>query len=253
MSEEILMPLGRRVRALRTARALTIRELAEQAELSQRFVASVEAGKANISVVRLEHLGRALGTTAAGLLSEHLAVTPTLSMSRWVSLLGLRGAGKTAVGKRVALRLGVPFIELDQIVVERSGMELGSLFALHGNDYYRRLERTALEDVLSRAEAGIVATGGGLVTNHATYGLLKQRTTSVFLRARAEDHWNRVVEQGDARPMADRENAMDELRAILRARRALYEQADHVVDTSTLGLERSVDAVVRLAVELRND
>lgn len=251
MSVPLLVELGRRVRARRSALALTIRELAEQSELSQRFVASVEAGKANISVVRLEQMARALGTSPAALLADD--VSPVASSAgkhqRLVALLGLRGAGKTAIGRRAAARLELPFIELDALVVERSGMELDSLFALHGNDYYRRLENGALSQLLEQPRGAILATGGGLVTHHKTYELLRQHATTVFLRASAEDHWNRVLGQGDARPMADREDAMAELRAILRARRALYEQADHVVDTSALGLEKSVDAVVRIARE----
>lgn len=251
MSVPLLADLGRRVRARRSALALTIRELAEQSELSQRFVASVEAGKANISVVRLDQMARALGTSPAALLTDEVT-TVAASVGthlRLVALLGLRGAGKTAIGRRAAARLELPFIELDQLVVERSGMELDSLFALHGNDYYRRLENGALSQLLEHPHGAILATGGGLVTHHKTYGLLRQHATTVFLRASAEDHWNRVIGQGDARPMADREDAMSELRAILRARRALYEQADHIVDTSALGLEKSVDAVVRIARE----
>ncbi len=230
--------------------ALTIRELAESAALSERFVASVEAGKANISVLRLDQLAQALGTRPAVLLADDTPVAAaTGATQRLVALLGLRGAGKTAVGQRAAARLGIPFIELDQCVVERSGMELSELFALHGSDYYRRLESAALGQLLDEGRGGILATGGGIVTHHNTFSVLRARTTTVFLRATAEDHWNRVVAQGDVRPMADREDAMAELRAILRARRALYERAEHVLDTSVLGLERSVDAVVRIARE----
>jgi XRE family aerobic/anaerobic benzoate catabolism transcriptional regulator len=164
----------------------------------------------------------------------------------------LRGAGKSAVGQRVAARIGAPFVELDALIAERAGMSLEALFEMHGSDYYRRLERRELGRLLSQSSPsphGVLATGGSIVTSHATFGVLRAGTTTVWLRASAEDHWNRVVAQGDVRPMSSRSDAMDELRAILRARRALYEQADHVVDTSVLGLERSVDAVVRIARE----
>jgi XRE family aerobic/anaerobic benzoate catabolism transcriptional regulator len=153
------------------------------------------------------------------------------------------------LGKRVAARLDVRFVELDALIAGRAGMTLESIFALQGADYYRRLEREQLEQLLDEQQAGVLATGGGLVTNHAAFDRLRSATTTVFLEASADDHWNRVVAQGDARPMANRESAMTELKSILRARRALYEQAEHVIDTTALGLERSVDAVVRITRE----
>jgi len=225
-----------------------MRELAQKASVSQRFLVSLEAGKANISVVRLDDVARALGTTAADLLGDHLRPSKMLS-GGLVSLLGLRGAGKTAVGKRAAARLDVPFVELDGLIAERAGMSLEALFAMHGADYYRRLEERELEQLLAKPQIGILATGGSIVTNHATYARLRDGSTTVWLKATTEDHWNRVVAQGDVRPMADRSDAMAELGAILRARRALYERAEHIVDTSSLGLERAVDAIVRIARE----
>jgi XRE family aerobic/anaerobic benzoate catabolism transcriptional regulator len=128
-------------------------------------------------------------------------------------------------------------------------MSLAQLFELHGVAYYRRLEREELERLLGAADGGIVATGGGLVADHATYEVLRRAAVTVWLKAKPQDHWSRVVAQGDARPMANRSDAMNELRALARARRALYEQADHVVDTSALGLARAVDRVVRIARE----
>jgi XRE family aerobic/anaerobic benzoate catabolism transcriptional regulator len=138
-------------------------------------------------------------------------------------------------------------VELDSMVTERAGMSLESVFSLQGLDAYRRLEAEALRQLLARPDVGVVATGGSIVTHHDTMGVLRNRCVTVWLQATPEDHWNRVVAQGDVRPMANRDDAMHELRSILRARRALYEQASHAVDTSGLGLERSVDAVVRIA------
>jgi XRE family aerobic/anaerobic benzoate catabolism transcriptional regulator len=120
---------------------------------------------------------------------------------------------------------------------------------MHGVGYYQRLTREALEQVLAAGAPAIVATGGSLVTDHPTFDLLRGSAVTVWLKAKPQDHWSRVVAQGDARPMADRSSAMTELRALLRARRALYERAHHVVDTSALGLDRAVDRVVRIARE----
>src|SRR6185295_14077531 len=120
---------------------------------------------------------------------------------------------------------------------------------LHGGAYYRRLEREVLEALIASGASGVLATGGSLVTDHAAYERLCGAATTIWLKAKAQDHWSRVVAQGDARPMANRSGAMNELRALLRARRALYEKADHVVDTSALGLPRAIDRVVRIARE----
>ena len=244
----ILRRLAERIRGRRLALALTIKELAARAGVSQRFLVSVEAAKGNISVVKLDQVARALETTPATLLAEAHPIEAG-SRTGLVALLGLRGAGKSTIGAAAAERLATPFVELDAWVVERAGMELSNIFELHGQDYYRRLERRALDELVTTPRAAIVATGGSIVTSHESFALLRKHATTIWLRASPEDHWDRVVAQGDARPMANREGAMDELRSILRARRALYERADHVVDTSALGLERSISAVVKLARE----
>ncbi len=244
MRTDLLSRLGRSVRARRDALSMTRRALAEKAGVSERFLAQVEGGEGNISVVRLAMVADALETTGAALLAaaeEHETTTGV----GVVSLLGLRGAGKSAVGERLAKRLGIPFVELDARIEAAAGMKLATLFELHGTSSYRRLEREALRKVLAEFPTAVIATGGSVVTDDETFSLLKSRTTTVWLRARAEDHWSRVVAQGDARPMRDRANAMGELDAILRARAPLYAQARVVVDTSTLGLRGSVDAVVR--------
>jgi XRE family aerobic/anaerobic benzoate catabolism transcriptional regulator len=250
----ILERLAERVRARRKELALTLRELGEQAGLSERFLVLLEGGRANVSVTRLDDLARALGTTAAELIAD-AADGPRRdrrergvpSRAGLVALLGLRGAGKSSIGSAAARRLGVPFFELDELVAGRAGTSLGQVFEMQGSDYYRRLEREELERLVAGSPAGVVATGGSLPTDHATFELLRRSAVTIWLKARPQDHWSRVVAQGDARPMANRSGAMNELRALLRARRALYEQADHVVDTSALGLDRAVDRVVRIA------
>jgi XRE family transcriptional regulator, aerobic/anaerobic benzoate catabolism transcriptional regulator len=235
----LLETLGRRIRSLRAARGLTLKQLAERAELSARFLVQLESGTANVSVRKLATLARALRTTPAELLSGPggEADTPV------IALLGLRGAGKSTIGRRLARRLRVPFVELDRRVEEAAGLSLGEIFALHGQDYYRRLERDALELLLADDRPAVVAMGGGIVTSGDTYALLRRRACTVWLRAEAGDHWNRVVQQGDRRPMADNPEAMAELRRLLAERQPLYAEAAHVIDTSRLGVDDAVAAI----------
>jgi XRE family aerobic/anaerobic benzoate catabolism transcriptional regulator len=235
----LLSTLGRRARALRTAKQLTLREVAERSDLSARFLVQIESGVANVSVRKLAALARALGTTPADLLSGPGGEVGLPV----VALLGLRGAGKSAIGRRLARRLRAPFVELDRRVEEAAGLSLDEIFALHGQDYYRRLERDALEQVLAADRPVVLATGGGIVTSPDTYALLRRRALTVWLRADAEDHWNRVVQQGDRRPMADNPEAMAELRRLWAEREPLYAEADHVIDTSRLGVDEAAAAI----------
>jgi XRE family aerobic/anaerobic benzoate catabolism transcriptional regulator len=249
----LLEHLAARVRARRRELSLTLRELGEASGVSERFLVLLEGGRANVSVTKLDDIARALGTGAAELLSDRpLGPAPVREGARGrrlLALLGLRGAGKTTVGRAVAAQLGVPFVELDERVAERAGMSLGQIFELHGMAYYRRLEREELDRLAAAGEAAIVATGGGLVTEHATFEALRRTAVTVWLKAKPQDLWGRVVAQGDARPMANRSDAMDELRALLRARRALYERATHAVDTSALGLPAVIERVAKVARE----
>jgi XRE family aerobic/anaerobic benzoate catabolism transcriptional regulator len=233
--KDILSTLGTRVRERRTARGWTIRELAERSGVSVRFLVQLEAGRGNISVKRLADLALALDVPPAHLLE------PRPDEPRVIALLGLRGAGKTTIGKRLARRMRLPFVELDRRIEKAADMSLGELFTLYGEDYYRRLERETLADVLAEHRPIVLATGGGIVASPETYNLLRNAATTVWLRATPEDHWNRVVGQGDRRPMADHPQAMGDLRALLTARQPLYSTADLTVDTS----ERSPDAVVK--------
>lgn len=234
MPVDILGDLGRRVRAVRTDRGWTIRELAERSGVSLRFLVQLESGRANISVRRLWELAQALQLEAADLLSASAAAP------RIIALLGLRGAGKTTIGRQLARRLHVRFVELDRRIEQIANMSLAEIFSLYGDEHYRRLEREALAQVINEHRATVLATGGGIVTSTDTYGLLKKSAVTVWLRASPEDHWTRVVRQRDRRPMADRPQAMADLRGILSTREPLYAAADRTIDTSG----RSVGSLV---------
>jgi XRE family aerobic/anaerobic benzoate catabolism transcriptional regulator len=236
--ENVLGCLAKRVRAQREERGLTRQQLSDRAGVSPRFLAQLEAGDGNISVARLCEVARALGTTASALL-EGVGVSE--SHARLVALVGLRGAGKSTVGPRLAERMGIDFIELDRRVEAEAGLSLGEVFELHGEDFYKRLERRVLQDLVASGVSAVVATGGSIVSDRDSFELLRESAVTVWLKAKPEDHMARVVAQGDERPMRSRADAMTELRAILKARTPLYARADHVVDTSLLGVDGAVD------------
>ena len=240
MADSLLLALGRRARAHRLARGLTIREVAERSGVSPRFLVQLESGEGNISVRRLADVAAALETTPAALLTDTAA--PPASV---VALLGLRGAGKTTIGRKLARRRRVQFVELDRRIEQAADLSLGEIFALHGEDYYRRVEREVLHEVLTDARPMILATGGGIVASPDTFAMLRRSAVTIWLRATPEDHWNRVVRQGDRRPMADHPQAMADLRSLLSAREPLYALADHTVDTSAAQVERVVAAIER--------
>jgi XRE family aerobic/anaerobic benzoate catabolism transcriptional regulator len=239
MSGDILSALGRRARAQRLSRGWTLREIAERSGVSPRFLVQLEAGEGNISIRRLADVAKALETTPAALLSaaDNAAASPV------IALLGLRGAGKTSIGRKLAKRRRVPFVELDKRIEQAADLSLGELFSLHGEDYYRRLEREVLQDVLAGGSSMVLATGGGLVASPDTFAMLRRSATTVWLRASPEDHWNRVVRQGDRRPMADHPQAMADLRSLLAKREPLYALSDHTVETSDVAVDRIVDLI----------
>jgi XRE family transcriptional regulator, aerobic/anaerobic benzoate catabolism transcriptional regulator len=238
----LLSALGNRVRGLRAELGLTRRELARQSGLSERFVAELEAGRANISVVNLSELARVLGVAPGALIDGEGAgaVRPRAREPGVIALLGLRGAGKSTVGKKLAGALGAPFFELDRLAEAEAGMRLQEIFALHGEEYFRRLELAALKRFLSTQPRAVLATGGGLVTSPEAFRLLLERTRTVWLKALPDEHWERVVRQGDLRPMQNRPQAKAELKRRLKEREPLYARAELTVSTSG----RTVDEVV---------
>ena len=224
----LLNEIGRKVRERRKGRALTLKGLAEASGLSERFVSDLEAGRANISVMNLFEVARALGLELGELFAP---------VERGVvSLLGLRGAGKSTVGKALATKLHAGFFELDALVEQEAGMQLPEIFAIHGEAYFRRLELEALQTFLDSHPRAVLATGGGLVTSGEAYRLLLERTRTVWLKATPKEHWERVIGQGDLRPMEGRPRARAELKARLREREPLYAQAERVVNTTGRGV-----------------
>ena len=239
----ILEQLGHRIVELRKTRKLSRQKLAEKAGLSARFLAEVEAGRGNIAVSRLHDICIALQEPLASLVSS-LPDAQRSGNKRVLALVGLRGAGKTTIGRRAAAKLRKSFVELDKLIEDAAGLTLQNIFEVHGEEYYRSLERSVLDSFLNKKPSAVLATGGGLVTHPDTYTLLRNKCMTVWLKAEPSDHWNRVLQQ-DPRPMSGDPNAMEQLQALLRRREPLYAQADYTVNTSQLGLQRSVAELIR--------
>lgn len=263
--------LGRRVRALREARDMTKKALAERSGLSARFLSDVEAGRANPSIGSLNEIASALDVDVtvlvggaplsdahasllgyvstldeggAGAALELLRAHKLDRALRPIALLGLRGAGKSSVGEVLAERMGRRFLELDRLIEGEAGMGLGPLFELHGESHVRQLEQRVLKDVLDKGRPAVLATGGGVVTNVESWELLKARSTTVWLKATPQQHWDRVVQQGDMRPMKNRSRARHELEQLFDMRAPLYERADIVVDTSDSDVAGVADRIL---------
>lgn len=266
-----LAGLGERVRAARERTGLTRKDLAAESGVSERYLAQLESGQGNISVLLLQKIAMVLELSLAELFSAQDEQTAELALiqqflkrlppqqlskmhaqlvrefgssplerTKRVALLGLRGAGKSSLGSRLAKQLGVPFIELDREVEREAGTSLSEIFLLYGQQGYRRYERRCLERVLRQHERCVMATGGSIVSEPGTYDLLLSACYTIWLKALPEEHMARVVAQGDTRPMAGNAEAMDDLRRILEGRAALYGQADTVVDTAGRTLEQSL-------------
>jgi XRE family transcriptional regulator, aerobic/anaerobic benzoate catabolism transcriptional regulator len=276
--DAFLRGVGERLRTLRAQRGVTRRDLSRLSRVSERYIAQLESGTGNISILLLRRIARALGIgtedlvgdrpdrtverrlleqvvaalpenrleEARGLLQRQFGRQEAGSRGRRIALIGLRGAGKSTLGRMLAARLGVGFVELDREVEREGRMELSDIFAVHGQEGFRRLERAALHRLVREGEPAVIATGGGIVAEPATFGFLLDTCVTVWLRASPEEHMGRVVEQGDTRPMRDNRHAMDDLRAILVSREALYAKADHVVDTSGQTPKESLAALLAL-------
>jgi XRE family aerobic/anaerobic benzoate catabolism transcriptional regulator len=261
--EAYLKRVGERVRLARARRGMSRKSLSKASGVSERYLAELERGAGNASLLVLRQIADALSIEAAALVSDaperpidltlalhqlerlspaELADARRLIAQRFgpagpaaqgrIALIGLRGAGKTTLGQLAAQALAVPFVELDREIERASGMELSEIFAVHGQAMFRRLERQCLETIIARFERVVIAAGGSLVTEPATYDLLLSACYVVWLSATPDEHMSRVLAQGDLRPMADGPQAMDDLKAILESRTALYAKANAVVNIS---------------------
>lgn len=264
---DFLRKVGRRVRELREERTLTRRALAVQADVSERYLGQLETGEGNISIILLRRVAVALKVQIAELLEtetdrqEQRAIRRLLQkiprhrvpdlMARLerevgserearhnrVALIGLRGAGKSTLGVRLAQQLKVPFVEMDREIETESGLPLSELFSLYGQAGYRRFEGRCLARIVKEYPRAVIAVGGGVVSETATYEFLLANCFTVWLKASPSEHMQRVVAQGDMRPMAESEEAMEDLKRILTSREPQYRKADEVVDTAGLSVE----------------
>ena len=236
-----LSRLGDRVRAWRTENGMTRKVLSAASGVSERYLAQLESGLGNISVLLLRKVARAMGVAVDRLVRENEG-TPRAER---IALIGLRGAGKSTLGGKLARSLDIPFVELDKEVEKEAGAKLGEVFALYGQDAFRRFERRALERVLNQHERAVIAAGGGLVTDPATYELLLERCVCVWLKASPEEHMSRVIAQGDMRPFRGRSAALGEIKKLLEDREKLYARADAAVETSGKSIRQSLEQVKR--------
>jgi XRE family aerobic/anaerobic benzoate catabolism transcriptional regulator len=233
LETDFLHQLGERVRAWRSEHGTTRRALASASGVSERFLAQLEAGQGNISVLRLRALARAMRVPLESLVRE-------TQKKELIALIGLRGAGKSTLGARLAESLEVPFVELDKEVEKEAGAALGEVFAMYGQDAFRRFERRALERVLAQQRRAVIAAGGSLVTAADTYQQLLARCFCIWLKARPEEHMARVIAQGDMRPFKGRSAALDEIKQLLEDRETLYGRADTTLETSGKTVRQSL-------------
>nr|WP_294505347.1 shikimate kinase [uncultured Rhodopila sp.] len=235
--QAFLHALGQRLRLLRARRGMTRRILSVQSGVSERYISAVEAGTGNGSILLLRALAAALHIDLRALLEEETE-QPRPPAERdpgyrgRIALIGLRGAGKSTLGRLLAPRLGVPFLELDREIEAEAGMGLGEIMELHGQAGFRRLERGVLERLIGSHKHAVLAAGGGIVAETRTFARLLEACLTVWVKASPEEHMRRVIEQGDLRPMRDNRGSMGDLRSILASREALYALADIQLETT---------------------
>lgn len=236
-----LVSLGARVRGLRARRGLTRKAAAARAQVSERHWANLESGTGNASILVLLQVAKALQCGLITLLEE----VPEAGSLRHqhIALVGLRGAGKSTLGQRLAQELGYVFVELSRVIENLAGCSISEIHGLYGPQAYRRYERRALEDSLAQHPHAVLATPGGLVSEEGSFHVLLAQCFTIWLQATPEDHMARVLAQGDTRPMASSNEAMQDLRRILSSRSPFYAKADLHFNTSLRPLEESFQAL----------
>jgi len=250
----LLVKIGGLVRKERAKRGVTRKTLAQQCQTSERYLAQIELGEANPSVLVLDSIARALDLDPVDLLPAGRA-RETLdlrspSRARRVALIGLRGAGKSTLGAALAEKLGAPFIEIDKMIEREHGAPVATLFEVYGQGTFRRYERDCLMRLVAAHEAAVIATAGGIVADDTTFAQLLDGTHVVWLRASPAEYMERVMAQGDFRPMADNRNAMNDLNAILAARATSYGRSHERIDTSGKSVDACVAELVNTAERL---
>jgi XRE family transcriptional regulator, aerobic/anaerobic benzoate catabolism transcriptional regulator len=267
---DFLRLLGLRVRELRSRRGMTRKMVARESDVSERHLAQLELGDGNVSIVLLRRIATALNVSLAQLfaaeapdsdarrsiqrLLDHLpaqqlnaavarlvqefGAAPQDRHSR-IALIGLRGAGKSTLGVKLAQAVKAPFIELDREIAKEAGMDLAEIFSLYGQSGYRRIEQRVLERILREYKRAVLSVGGGVVSEKETYDRLLASCYTVWVKANPEDYMARVMAQGDFRAMAENDEAMEDLRRILEAREPFYCKADLHLDTSGESAEQS--------------
>jgi XRE family transcriptional regulator, aerobic/anaerobic benzoate catabolism transcriptional regulator len=267
---DFLLFLGKRVRQLRSVRGMTRKTVARESNVSERHLAQLEAGEGNVSIVLLRRIAAALNVSLVELFTaeankpaekqmiqrflerlpnhrlEQVVVRLTRDFSpgenarrQRIALIGLRGAGKSTLGAKLAEERAIPFIETDREIEKDSGIPLAEIFALYGQSGYRAIERRTLEKVLNENERAVLSVGGGVVSEKETFDYLLSHCYTVWIKARPEEYMRRVMAQGDFRAMAGNDHAMEDLWRILEAREPLYRQADMELDTSGSTVEES--------------
>ena len=277
-----LAALGREVRRGRAKRGMTRRQLAQASHTSERYLAQIESGTGNPSVTVLRAIAQALDISAANLLGEpaahsgaraalldlvaqlpeqsfaeltqlieaRLLPSERADRARRIALIGLRGAGKSTLGRMLARHLGWPFIELDRVVEQDYGASIPDIIEIAGTATFRRHERAALARVIAQHDAAVITTAGGIVSDHESYALLLRRSHAIWIKARPEEHMSRVMAQGDFRPMAQNREAMTDLVAILEARGFDYARAQAQLDTSSETVEQSFAKLLRISSDV---
>ena len=279
-----LEQLGQRVRTMRALRGMSRKVLARVSGISERYIAQLESGKGNVSIVLLRRVSNAMGAHLEDLIppgepspdwavirdllrkaspgqiaqaKEILAGQNPLVQRRLsfagIALIGLRGAGKSTLGKMLAKKIGWNFVELNKEIEAQNGLSVAEIIALYGQEGFRRMEQAALGQLLARKELTVLATGGGIVSEPLTFDLILSSYYTIWLKAEPEEHMARVRSQGDLRPMADDRSAMAELRTILKSREPLYARASAVVDTAGLTVDAAAARLIEAVAPVLHD